>query len=108
MPAPAWEDLDAFFEVDDFAFPAVINLQGGGQISLSVIFDSRYVESDTRDAYVADQERPVATCRSDLVRSVRRGDTMTVTFPTGAQTFDILTAPQGTGTGTAEIVMARQ
>jgi hypothetical protein len=108
MPAPSWEDLDDFLDEDDFAFPAVIHLQSGGQIPLSVIFDSRYVEADTRDAYVADQAMPVATCKSSLVQAVRRGDTITVTFPYGAVTFDIMTAPQGNGTGISEIAMARQ
>lgn len=108
MPSPAWEDLGEFFDVDEFAFPAVVHLQGGGQVSLPVIFDAPYVESDAGDAYTSDNARPRATCDASLVGAVRRGDTITVTFPGGAKTFDILTAAQDTGDGIAEIVMARQ
>jgi len=108
MPKPAWEDLDQFLDVDDFAFPAVVHLQGGGQVFLPVIFDAPYVEGDLGDANVRDDFKPRATCKHSLVSAVRRGDTITITFPEGARTFDILTAPQSTGTGIAEIIMARQ
>lgn len=107
MPTPFWEDLDAFLDLDDFAVPAVIQLQGGGQVSLAVIFDNPYVEGDLGDASTRDEVRPVATCKEALVGAVRRGDTITIQFPRGPRTFDILTAPQPDGTGTSRIVLAR-
>jgi len=106
MPAPAWEDLDEFLDLDDFAVPAVIHLQGGGTVSLSVIYDSPYIEAELRDAYTKDDAMPRVMCKASLVHAVRRGDTITVTFPGGARTFDIKTAPQSTGTGLAEIAMS--
>lgn len=107
MPAPAWEDLDDFLQEDEFAVPAVITLQGGGTISLSVIFDDPYEGADLEDAYTKDTENPKAGCKESLVGAVRRGDSITITFHTGAQTFDILTAAQPDGTGWATLELAR-
>lgn len=107
MPAPAWEDLDDFLRDDDFAVPAVISLQAGGQVQLSVIFDDPNVNAELGDAYTKDTAHPQATCRADLVGAVRRGDTITIQFHTGAQVFDILTAPQPDGTGMAALELAK-
>lgn len=107
MPKPAWEDLDEFLDEDDFAVPAVINLQGGGQVSLSVIFDDPHAEPDMRDAYTKDDAMPRALCKESLVGAVRRGDRITITFPGGARTFDIVTAAQPDGTGMSTLELAR-
>lgn len=107
MPAPRWEDMDAFLDMDDFAEQATIQLHGGGQISLRVIFDNPYVEAELGDAATRDEVRPMVTCKESLVGQVRRGDTITVHFPSGPRTFDIVTAPQPDGTGMSRIVMAR-
>lgn len=108
MPNPAWDDLDDFLSEDDFALPAVISLQGGGQVSLSVIFDGRDVKAEAGDAYTADSERPTVTCREDKVAAVRRGDTIAITFPAGVRTFDILAAPGGDEDGMATLDLAKQ
>lgn len=107
MPKPAWEDLDEFLDEDDFAVPAIINRQGGGQVPLSVIFDDPYAEAKLADAYVKDDAMPRALCKETLVTAVRRGDSITITFPDGPQTFDIVTTPQPDGTGMAFIELGR-
>lgn len=107
MPAPAWEDLGEFLQDDDFAVPAVITLQGGGTIALSVVFDDPNVNAEMGDAYTRDTTLPQAMCREDLVAAVKRGDTIAITFHTGARTFDILTAPQPDGTGMAILELAK-
>lgn len=110
MPGPAWEDLDDFLDTDDFAMPAVIQLQGGGQVSLSVIYDGPAITADLGDAYTADEARPTAACKESLVGAVRRGDTITITFPApwGARTFDVLAAPKGMEDGMAKLELARR
>lgn len=108
MPAAAWEELDAFLREDDFAVPAVITLRGGGTVSLSVIFDDPNVNADLGDALTRDDVRPMVNCREDLVGAVRRGDTITVTFPAGPRTFDILAAAKPDGTGMAILELAKQ
>jgi hypothetical protein len=108
MPAPAWENLDDFLREDDFAFPAVINLQAGGQVSLSGIFDDPSAIGRLGQAHVLEDVRPTFMGREDLMQPARRGDTITITFPAGPQTFDVLTGPQPDGTGMAVMDLARQ
>lgn len=106
MPRPFWEDLGEFLDTDEFAVPAVISLRAGGQVSLPVIFDDPYVQAGLGDALVRDDVRPRATCREALVVNVRRGDTITVNFPNGPRTYDILTAAQPDGTGMAVLELS--
>lgn len=105
MPAPAWEDLDAFLQDDDFATPAVITLQAGGTIALSVIFDDPARNADAGE-YTHDTTGPKATCREDLVAAVKRGDSIAIALRLGTRTFDILRAPDGDGTGMATLILA--
>lgn len=108
MPSPAWEDLDDFLQDDDFAFPAVITLAGGGTIALSGILDDPYVGAKLGE-YERDTEGPRFTCREDLVMGkVRRKDTITITYPKGAETLDIMTSPQPDGTGMAVLELSRR
>lgn len=93
MPSPAWEDLDVFLQGDDFAFPAVITLQGGGTIGLSVIFDEEGIQAEAGE-FTHDTTNPTATCKLALVGAVKRGDTIAITFPEGVKTFDILAVPK--------------
>ena len=93
MRAPAWENPNDFLQVDDFAFPAVITLQGGGTIPVSVIYDEHGVQAEAGE-FTHDTSTPQATCRLDLVGAVKRGDSITITFPEGPQTFGILAAPR--------------
>lgn len=106
MPAPAWEDLSEFFDTDEFAFDAVISLAGGGTVSLAGVFDDPYANPKLAD-YERDTEVPRFTCAESLVGAVRRGDTITITFPGGAETFDILAGAQPDGTGLAVLELAR-
>lgn len=108
MPKPAWEDISDFLQDDDFAVPAVINLQSGGRIDLSGIFDDPNVNADLGDAYTKDDVYPKLTCDEALVGAVRRGDTITIRFPCGATTYDILAAAKPDGTGMAELELAKQ
>lgn len=108
MPAPQWEDLDAFLQLDDFAVPAVITRQVGAPLPVVVIFDDPNVNADLGDAYTRDDVRPTANGKETAMPGVKRGDTITITFPAGAQTFDILAAPMPDGTGMAKLALARQ
>lgn len=108
MPAPAWEDLDQFLQLDDFAVAATITRQVGLPLSLSVVFDDPNVNADLGDAYTRDDVRPMATGKESDMPGVKRGDTITLQFHTGAQTFDILAAPMPDGTGMAKLALARQ
>jgi hypothetical protein len=102
VPGPSWEDLDEFLDDDDFAFSAVIALQGGGTVSLSGLYDGPYVNPTLGDVE-QDRQRHSFTCREDLVGGVHRYDTIAITFPApvGAKTFNVMTDPHLDGTGIA-------
>lgn len=104
MPSPSWEDLGEFLDEDDFAVPAVIHLQGGGRVSLSVIFDDPYGNPELGDALSRDDVMPHVTCRESLVGAVRRGDRITVS----RVTYDIVRGAEPDGTGLARLTLARQ
>jgi hypothetical protein len=106
MPSPAWEDLDDFLDPEDFGDQAIITLQAGGTIPLSVIFDEPGMTANLRD-FDHDTAGPKATCRENKVAAVRRGDSITIQFRAGARTFDILKTPQPDGTGLAVLDLAQ-
>lgn len=108
MPSPAWEDLAEFLDEDDFAVPAVIHLQSGGQVSLSVLFDDPDANPELGDAYSRDDSAPYVTCDETRVTAVKRGDTITLTFPNETRTYDVLRASESEGTGTARVYLSRQ
>lgn len=103
MPAPDWDDLAEFLDDDEFATPAVIQLQGGGSISLSGIYDDPYLNAQLGE-YELDTSQPRFTCIAALVVGVTRGDTLTL----HGRTLDILTSPQADGTGMAVLALAPQ
>jgi hypothetical protein len=108
MPSPLWEDLDDFLDEDEFAVPAVIHLRGGGQVTLSVIFDDPYINAELDDGLSRDGVMPHVTCKESLVGAVRRGDTFTLSLPGGARTYDITRAAEPDGTGIARLSLAQQ
>lgn len=109
MPTPAWEDLGEFLDESEFAFPAVITLQKGGLVRLSVQFDDPAVIAEMGDAYAQDDVMPTALCEESKVRAVRRGDSIVITFPApvGALRYEIKAAAQPDGTGLAVLKLAK-
>lgn len=101
MPAPAWEDLGDFLNVDDFATVATLKLQTGGTREVTGIFDEPYLNAQIGE-YEADTSVPRFTCRASDVVGVQRGDVITV----DDQAYDILTSPQPDGTGMALLKLA--
>lgn len=103
MPAPTWEDLDEFLDVDEFATPATVHRQDGAILSVVGIYDDPYLNAELGE-YDMDTSRPRFTCKEVDVPGVTRGDTITI----GGVTMDILTAPQSDGTGVALLDLAPQ
>lgn len=103
MPSPAWEDLDAFLNVDEFAVLATVRLQGGTTRAVRGIFDDPYLNAQLGE-YELDTVRPRLTCKeSDLV-GVLRGDEVEI----DGKVYDVLSTPNPDGTGMAILEMARQ
>lgn len=103
MPTPAWDDLDAFFDLGDFATPVVAELQGGETRTFPGLFDDPYLNAQLGE-YEADSSRPRVTCRERDVVGLTRGDVVKV----NGRTYDLLSAPHGDGMGTASLELAPQ
>lgn len=103
MPSPAWEDLDAFLNVDEFAVAATVHLQGGTTRTVRGIFDDPYLNAELGE-YELDTNRPRFTCKEADVIGVLRGDTVVI----AGKTYDVLSGSQPDGTGMAMLELAVQ
>lgn len=103
MPTPAWDDLDAFVNTDDFAVLATVTLQDGTARSVPGIFDDPYLNAQLGE-YELDTSRPRLTCKEADVIGVLRGDRVDI----GGKTYDVLTSAQADGTGMAVLELAIQ
>jgi hypothetical protein len=98
---PAWDDLDAFLQDDEFAIVATVILQGGASLSVTGIFDEPYLNADLGE-YSNDTTEPRLTCKMSAVPGVTRGDTAIV----DGVTYDVMSEPQRDGTGMAVLRLA--
>ena len=98
MPLP-WDDLDAF--LTDFAVPVTLHAGGTDRV-IKAIYDDPYLNAQIGE-YEADTSRPRLTCKESDVAGVVRGDTVIVE----GTTYDVLSSPQGDGTGMAMLDLAR-
>lgn len=106
MPAPAWENLDDFLDLDTdggFAFSAVIQFRDNTSKTVSVIFDDPYFDAQIGE-YAADTSSPRITGKESDLGRVRRGDTITI----AGETFLATASAEPDGTGTAVVHMTRQ
>jgi hypothetical protein len=104
VPAPSWENLDAFLQDDaagGFASSASIVLQDGRTLTVKGIFDEPYLNAQAGE-YDFDTAEPRFTCKSSEVEDVTRGDELTL----GGKTYDILASPMHDGTGLAVLKLA--
>lgn len=103
MTTPAWDNLDEFLDVDDFAVTATITLRSGQTRPVAGIYEGPYVKARVGDDIEQDTTRPTFTCKAADVIGVQRGDGITIP---GEGPFGILTTPQPDGTGMAVLEIA--
>ncbi|RKR02596.1 hypothetical protein C7446_2314 [Kushneria sinocarnis] len=101
MPAPDWEDLDVFLDEDEFACRVFVQRADGVELSLSGLFEDAYYDAQLGE-YAMDSIRPRVWCQRVDVPGVQRGDTCRIE----GTRYDILTEPQGDGTGMAMLELA--
>ncbi|MFY0309637.1 head-tail joining protein [Leisingera sp. D0M16] len=101
MPAPSWENADAFLQLDDFAIEATVTPQGGVSRTIRGIFDDPYLNAQLGE-YEADASDPRLTCKETDVADLAEQDQVQI----GAKNYYLLTAPQPDGTGFAVLRMA--
>ena len=109
MPAPAWEDLDAFLQLDDFAVTAQHRAGGAGPARPIVGIFEDPVEavrsgggggSRRRGEYEIDSAVPTFRCKAADVAEVARLDTLTV----DGRVWDVLSvATDGAGMATVSL-----
>lgn len=71
------EDLDVFFETDDFAVEAVITLSDASTRGVNVIFETPSQAVDIYDSAVVD-DMPMLRIKTINLENVRRGDQIEV------------------------------
>lgn len=105
MPSPAWEDLDAFFDVDDFATTATFT-DDNGQASQPVrcIFDDPYLDKQLGE-YSATEGDPRITCKADDVIGVKKHHECTIASMPGRK-YQVIHDPKFDGTGTCVVYMS--
>jgi len=101
MPSPDWEDLDAFLDEGEFADAVTVTREDGVVLSFSGIYEDQYLDAQLGE-YTMDTIRPRVWCKQADVPGVARGDICTV----GDAAYDVMSAPQGDGTGMAMIDLA--
>ena len=100
---PDWEDLDIFFDEDEFAVPAVLTLADGTTFDLTGIYETPYMKRDLGELIV-DADDPSFTCKwQSEFEAVRQGDRLTISD----EVFYIEGAARNDGTGVASFVLTR-
>ena len=109
---PFSEDLDQFFQVNDFAHACELRLAGDVVRIVSAIFDEPSVDADLGGAgrggrrlsggYTLETTGPQLTGKAADFVGVSRGDLVVI----DGREFDIMASPQIDGTGTAVLRLA--
>lgn len=104
MPAPSWEDLDAFLSTDDFAVEAIFipSETGVPRAPVRVIFDEPYLNAETGEYDMASGE-PRATCKESDIAGIRKNDACDI----GGVRFLLDHDPYPDGTGMACVKLSR-
>lgn len=103
MPSPAWENLDAFLQVDEFAVTATITLAGGAVRSVNGIFDDPYLDAQLGE-YRLDTSSPRLQASEAKLAGVQRGDAVVI----DGVDYLALAVPKSDGTGMATLELVKQ
>ncbi|WP_411956888.1 head-tail joining protein [Paracoccus homiensis] len=102
MPAPAWENLDAFLGLHDFGVQARLLFATGATRTVAVIFDEAFFDT-TIGEYALEATQPRALGKEVDLADLRRGDRVAI----GGITYDVTAGPQEDGTGMATVPLQR-
>lgn len=103
MPAPEWEDLSAFLDEEEFAVRVEVTRSDGAVLTFSGIYEDQYMDAQLGE-YLMDSTRPRVWCKQVDVPGVKKGATCVV----DGVAYDVMTEPQGDGTGMAMLELAEQ
>jgi hypothetical protein len=94
MPAPAWENLDAFLSLDDFAVQALLMFRDGTSITAAVIFDDPFLDTMIGE-YSLETTQPRILGKDCDIGRLRKGDRVII----DGREYDVLGGPQEDGAG---------
>ena len=103
MPSPAWDNLDAFLQVDDFASVARVTPQGGVSRDLTGIFDEPFFNTQIGE-FELDASQPRLNCKAADVADLKAKDLVEI----NGQAYYLLTNPQYDGTGMAVLSLEKE
>ncbi|MBY6056766.1 hypothetical protein [Leisingera daeponensis] len=101
MAMPAWEDPDAFLQLDNFATLATVTPREGVSRDIRGIFDEPYFNTQIGE-YEADATQPRLTCKASDVADLAAKDGVEI----DGQSYLLVTGPQADGTGFAVLILA--
>jgi hypothetical protein len=107
MPAPSWENLDEFFDLDaqdGFATSVVITFADATMRTVQGIFNDPYENGKSSGEYRFDTNLPHVLCKETDLAGVERGCFALVY---GIK-YDVRTGPQATGNGLAVLELSAQ
>ena len=102
MPAPEWENLDAFLGLHDFGVQARLQFASGVTRTVAVIFDEAFLDT-TIGEYALEATQPRALGKETDLAELRRGDRVLI----GGTVYDVTAGPQEDGTGMATVPLQR-
>lgn len=102
MPAPAWEDLDEFLALDEFATTATFTTMGNQVRQVVGIFDEAYFNADIGEYDIATAE-PRFTCKQAQVAGLKKHDGCSI----GGVQYTLDHDPHPDGTGMAVVMLVR-
>jgi hypothetical protein len=101
MPALAWEDLSQFLRPDEFGARISVARASGGTASFAAIFDDPFLDAQLGE-YVLETSEPRLIGRAADMLGIARGDVATI----DGRAYDVMSAPQGDGSGMATLRLA--
>lgn len=103
MAAPAWERLDDFLSLDEFAVAAIFIPQAGAaRDPVTVIFDEPFLNAELGE-YDLSAGVPRALCKESDVAGLKKHDACLI----GEVRFRLDHDPQPDGTGFATVLLSR-
>jgi len=103
MPSPSWEDLDDFFDGDEFAINAIFRRDQEIVAEVLGIFDDPTFTPSVGD-YEHEGRNPTLSIKEVSAVGILSGDTVEV----NGKTFDVFEAPEADGTGMTVVNLAEQ
>ena len=96
------ENINAFFDTDDFAVAATFTPDGGSPSTVNGIFDDEYFD-EVGGSVGIEGSQPRFTCKLDDLAAVEQGDALTVS----GVAYEIVNV-QKDGTGIVVLVLQEQ